>query len=185
MILLVGAARTGKDTIGAYLKQHHGYARASFAKPLYNAIGPLYGIDTFELMGDKEATIERRQRSVRDLVQDLGDHVRTVCGPRILIDRLVERTRAAGDWQTGHPLVITDGRTEAEVDWVRAQGGRIWWVRSDNAQLVRPHGTERVEGLRLKVHQPDDATITNNGTIEALYVQVDRALFVMRNPVAA
>jgi hypothetical protein len=77
-------------------------------------------------------------------------------------------------------MVITDGRTEVEVDWVRSVGGRVWWVRADNAQLVRPHATERVEGLRIKLQQPDDFTITNNGTIEALYLQVDCALFTMR-----
>jgi hypothetical protein len=185
LVLLVGPGRCGKNIIGTYLKQHHGFARHGFAKPLYDAAMVLYGVEPMTLVAeDKEAILPRLERSLRELVQDLGDHARATCGQDILIRRLRERATARGDWRQSD-IVITDGRTEAEIDWARSEGASIWWVNRPNAPLVRDHGTERVEALRIKLYQPHDFSITHTGTIEDLYLQADRAIFAMRNAVAA
>jgi hypothetical protein len=185
IILLVGPGRCGKDTIGTYLKQHHGFARHAFAKPLYDAAMVLYGIEPMTLLAEnKEAPITRLDRSLREIVQELGDHARATCGRDILIRRLRERATARGDWRQSD-IVITDGRTEAEIDWARSEGASIWWVSRPSAPAVRDHATERTEALRIKLFLPYDFSITNTGTVEDLYLQVDRALFAMRNAVAA
>jgi hypothetical protein len=178
-ILLVGHGRAGKDSIGDYLKKRHGFARAAFARPLYDAIQPLYGLDALQLLtADKEAVVPSRGRSIRQLVQHLGDHVRAECGEEILIKRLIERCMARGEWMQCD-LVITDGRTDREIEWARSQGAAVWWVRRPGAPAVLPHSTEAIAWLHSKHHQPGDATFVNDGTLEQLYEAVDAALATM------
>jgi hypothetical protein len=180
LVLLVGAGRTGKDTVGAYLKRRRGFARASFAKPLYDALQPLYGISALDVLdADKEAIIPRLGRSLRELVQHLGDHVRQELGPDILIRRLVERTVARGEWaQTD--LVITDGRLDIEIEWARHQGAAIWWISRENAVPVRPHATESIGAVRVKQFYEGDIVLKNDGAPEQLFEQVDRAIAAHR-----
>lgn len=179
-VILVGAGRVGKDTVGQYLKLRHGFAKASFARPLYDAIGPLYGVMPCEyLFGDKDAPITRLGRSVRELLQHLGDQIREEAGPDILIRRLVERSVARGEWMQTD-LVITDARADIEIEWARQQGAIVWWVRRPGAPDVRPHHTESIAALHLKQFRDGDFTIVNEGTPEALYQQVDSAIAATR-----
>lgn len=174
LILLVGAGRTGKDTIGDYLKTRHGFSKAAFAKPLYEALGVLYGVSPVEWLADKDAIIPRLGRSPRELLQHLGDHARRECGPDILIRRLVERTVARGEWKQAN-LVITDGRMDYEVEWARPQGASIWWLRRDNAPPVRPHQTESIGALHVKQYREGDFVLYNHGA-DALIGQVEDVL---------
>lgn len=179
LVILVGHGRAGKDTVGEYLKRHHGFARAAFAKPLYDALMPLYGVSALDLLdADKEAIIPRLGRSIRELVQHLGDHVRQELGPDILIRRLVERAVARGEWmQTS--LAITDGRMDLEVEWARQQGAAVWWIVRRDAPPVRPHLTESA-AVRVKQFQDGDAVIENDGTPAELFAKVDAAARVTK-----
>lgn len=179
-VLLVGAGRTGKDTIGDHLKRRRGFARTSFARPLYDAIMPLYGITPLEILTeDKEAIIPRLGRSLREIVQHLGDHAKSELGPDILIRRLVERCVARGEWMQTD-LVVTDGRTDLEIEWARRSGASVWWIRRDNAPPVRPHYTESIAALHIKHAQPGDILINNGGTEDDLFDQVDAALLTLK-----
>jgi len=180
IVLLVGAGRTGKDTIGQYLKQRQGFARTSFARPLYDAIQPLYGVCPTEfLFSDKDAPIVRLGRSVRELLQHLGDQIRAEAGPDILIRRLVERCVARGEWMQTD-LVITDGRTDIEIEWARQRGAIVWWIRRPAAPDVRPHHTESIAALHIKHFREGDFTIVNEGSEAQLFQSVDSVLEVMR-----
>jgi hypothetical protein len=181
-ILLVGAGRTGKDTIGEHLKRRRGFARTSFARPLYDAVQPLYGIDALELLAeDKDAIIPRLGRSLREIVQHLGDHARAELGPDILIRRLVERCVARGEWMQTD-FVITDGRTDLELEWARQQGASVWWIRRQNAPPVRPHPTESIGAMHIKHGKPADVVINNDGGEDELLDQVDAQLLRMKAP---
>lgn len=179
IVLLVGAGRTGKDTIGDYLKRHRGFARTAFAKPLYEALQTLYGVDPVEyLVDDKDAPLPRLNRSVRELLQHLGDHVRAEGGPEILINRLVQRCKQRGEWGQCD-IVITDGRTDLEIEWARANGAAVWWVYRKLTTAVRPHHTESIAALHIKHALPGDFRLDNDGTTEQLYERIDAALEAM------
>lgn len=176
LIVLVGPGRVGKDTIGEYLKKHRGFARTSFARPLYDAVMPLYGISPLEILTeDKEAIIPRLGRSLRETIQHLGDHVRSEMGPDILIRRLEERLVARGQWKCCD-LVVTDARTDLEIEWARRNDAAVWWVRRDNAPPVRPHTTESIPALHIKHYRQGDFVLDNGGTREELFELVDVAL---------
>lgn len=175
LIVLVGPAYSGKAIIAQHLKRMHGFAVAPLAQPLYDALQPLHGIAPSEyLRHDQEATIPRLGRSVREIVQTLGDHLRAELGPDILIRRLVERAVERGQWRQTD-MVIPDVRTDLEVEWARREGAIVWWVRRPNAPEARPHHTERIAAIHLKQVQPGDRTLVFDGTQEQLLEAVDAA----------
>jgi dephospho-CoA kinase len=174
MVVLVGRAGVGKDAIGQYLKRQHGFARLAFADPLREVAMSVYGVAPAELLERKEEIIPRLGRSPREILQACGDHARELLGRDIFIRRLVERAVERGVWNGD--LVITDARTEAELDFAREQGAAVWWVERPAAAEVRPHPTEAIAKLRIAHQSPRDRHLVNAGTLEELYEQVDAAL---------
>lgn len=174
--MLVGVGRCGKDTIGNYLKRRHSFAKMAFTDPLFDGLRVLYGVAPAEVLDDdKEKTITRLGKSVRELVQDLGDHVRAELGQDILIRRLVDRAIERGDWKNS-PLVITDGRRPLEITWAREARATVVWVTRSDAPAVRPHHTEAIAMLRKTHYREGDCELVNDGTPEQLYEQVDAIL---------
>lgn len=168
--------RCGKGTIGNYLKRRHSFAKMAFADPLYDGIRAVYGVTVAECLDeDKERLLTRLGKSVRELVQDLGDHARGELGQDILIRRLADRAMERGDWKNA-PLVITDGRRPLEVEWARVARATVVWVTRTNAPPVRPHHTEAITMLREKHYREGDCELVNDGTAEQVYEQVDAIL---------
>jgi hypothetical protein len=123
--------------------------------------------------------IPRLGRSVRELLQRLGDHVRGELGADILLRRLVEGLEARCKWNDGgrsrrswSPIAASSSRSIGRAE----HGASVWWISRPNAPLARPHATEGVAAVRLRCYQPGDITISNDGTEEQLAEQVDAAL---------
>jgi hypothetical protein len=155
IIALAGATRADRDAIGRVLKQQHGFALYHFARPLYDAIGPLYGLTAMDWLFDDMIDVvhERIGKTPRQLIQALEVHVREQAGSDILIQRLVEMATARGEWQREQDLVITDLETAAELHWLRIVGGQVWWVRREGA----PNTT--AEKLMLTGYQAQDEVL--------------------------
>jgi hypothetical protein len=177
LIALVGNANSNKAAIADYLKKRHGFARLGLADPLRQALHVLYGFSYLDALTlDRDAPHARLGgRSYRELMQALGDHVRATMGPMFLMQRLVECAVARGDWKNA-ALVVTDVRLPHELAWARAQGATIVWVYRPGAHLAAPHVTENVPAMRMELGQPDDASLTDEGTLEQLFEQVDAVL---------
>jgi hypothetical protein len=137
----------------------------------------LYRLRAGEILaGDRDSPISRLHgRTMRELLQRLGDHARGELGPDVFTSALVDRAVEAGDW-FGSSLVVSDVRLERELDWAREEGARVWWISAREGPRPRPHITEGIAALRVKCYQDGDASIANVGTLEQLFEHVDRVL---------
>lgn len=172
IIAIAGAQGAGRKTIGKLLKHRHGFATAAFAQPVHDAINSLYGVSWADLLFNTDRPIEGLLgKSPRQLADSLADHARSQSASDILIRRLVERTMARGEWGQ-QDLVITDLTLASEIHWLRIVGGHIWWTRRPGA--AGP--SEAIEKLALEYWGPGDTAIINDGSIEALELQVTTAV---------
>jgi hypothetical protein len=177
MLFLIGPGRCGKNTVGEYLHQRHGFAQSAIAKPLYDAVQAAYGLTVDELNApDKERVIARVGKSLRELLQTWGDQLRQMHGPDVLLDRMKHSLEECGKWESAD-IVVTDGRLGREIEWARKHFASVWWItRPGPSAAIRDHSTERIESLRSTHYRPGDITLSNDGTLEQLYEQADEAL---------
>ena len=172
LIGLTGKARSGKDTIAAYLWHSAGFTRIAFADPLKLAAQNIFGLTDGQTWDDelKEVVIDRIGMSPRQIFQKLGtEAVRNVFGE----DTWTKR------WMVGYSLfeesddiVVPDVRFDNESGLIRSLGGVIVEVRRGPG-LVGSTGTHPSEhGLSTL----PDFVIENNGTLDDLYAQVEGVL---------
>lgn len=173
---ITGKAGAGKDTIGDYLVQHHGFLKFAFANPLKCMIDTAFGPIAWSDRRVKETPLPKIGKSPRELAQTLGlEWGRQVVHPDvwvILMEQAVAEVERA-EWAGAagvEGVVITDVRFENEADWIRARGGEVWHVRRDTAG-VADHPSEN--GIALK---EGDGVFLNHSTIDDLYGAVERAL---------
>lgn len=187
LIGIVGFARTGKDTVGNYLAEQHGFTRLASADLLRDV---LYGANPFiEIhrgaiagLGDVYRESVRLQAivddigwerakleypEVRRLLQDLGtEGVRRVLGADTWINETLRRAAAIAG-----PVVITDTRFPNEAALTKQAGGVTWRVDRPGVGALNDHASER-HIMTICV----DAVINNDGTLEDLYARVDAEL---------
>lgn len=169
LVGFAGYARCGKDTAGAYLVNHYGFARRSFADVLREVLyrtdplvpyrhddtGHLHFVPLRLLVDWKgweaaKAAEPEHPHGVRSLLQRLGtDAGRNVLGQNVWVDAatrdLPERT------------VFTDVRFPNEADGIRERGGRV-------VRLVRP-GTGPVND------HPSETALDGYGYDATLYAE--------------
>lgn len=178
MIGLGGYARSGKDTVGQYLVERHGYTRLAFADAIRDVayrLDPVVETDRYnegfvrlsDLVDMHGWEAAKADADVRRLLQRLGtDAVRSVLGDGLWIHAL-DRQVVGVD-----RVVITDVRFPNEVEYVRlARGGQLWWVFRDGVSAINGHASEHAVGRTVF-----DLGIYNNGTLEQLYEQIDKRL---------
>ena len=124
---LCGKKRAGKDTIGNYLVQKHGFYRLAFADPLKVACQEIFGLSHDQTWGDEKDTIDPYwKHSPRELFQTIGTdllrkNMSTYC-PNITeniwiksMDRKIQMLIKKGYQK----FVITDVRFPDEFDYVK------------------------------------------------------------------
>jgi len=176
LIGLTGKARSGKDTVGAWLKKHCRMHTTYFAEPIKEGCRAMFGLTDAQLFGDqKETVIEKYGCSPRQLMQWAGTEFgRQMVHPDVWLMQTEDKWRAlqgAGSCIHGTlcgGLAVTDVRFENEAAMIRRLGGVVIHVDRPDVQQVAGHVSERgiefVEGDRL---------IVNDGTLAELYDQVD------------
>jgi len=172
IIGLTGKARSGKDTVGKYLCENHGYARVSFAGPLKDMIGALLKLSPDELELNKDNQLPVIGYSPRELLQTLG----TEWGRQILHENfwvdiaraeilsLQQRNECSG-------IVITDVRFENEATVIRDMGGIMAHIDRDCSIHIPKHSSEK--GIKM---DEEDYLIYNIGNKEELWDQVEYLL---------
>ena len=175
IIGLSGFRGSGKDTVAAYLVKEHEFERRAFADPLKRSVAALFNIpfsDIDKMKNDPKCDVSLNPlvaMTFREFLQRYGTEAhRDVFGE----DFWLEYTLPANGHYSGNLICITDLRFSNEAERIKQLGGRIWFInRITNRSVVDPHSSEIIDfGV--------DYTIDNTGTIEDLYVEVERALNV-------
>ncbi|MGI5404135.1 hypothetical protein ACQEVG_32735 [Streptomyces sp. CA-135486] len=171
---IIGRARVGKDTAGAWLVDNRGYRRVSFADPLRGcalALDPIVntrrsGGDTFitrlaelvEMYGWERAKDEYPE--VRRTLQRIGQGVRAIDEDFWLRTALKKVTEAN---ENGVPVVITDVRYPNEADSLRRAGFHLVYVDRPGV----PQIDHESEGALTA--EDADHIVINNGSVADLH----------------
>lgn len=182
MIGVSGYARAGKDTVGAYLRDNHGFTRLAFADTLKRfalAINPIVDATLHDgevqlcrlydelSAGQFDWEAAKENPEVRALLQRIGtEGGRNVLGENVWVDATLSGVDPHADsW------VITDVRFPNEAAAIKGRGGLVWRVERVGTEPVNAHPSETALD-----DYPFDALIENNGTLEDLHSRVDEFL---------
>lgn len=193
VIAMHGDPGSGKDTVGGYLVEHHGYTRLAFAdrlKEACEALNPIIGYrddlqlrnqladgehPTFVPMRLQEAVArygwdeaKRLYPEVRRTQRYLATEVvRDLVDPTYWVDYVEAQIP---DYER---VVITDLRFPNEAEMVWRHSGQIWWVK-------RPDSPYHFDmNHRSEDWHPSsewDVPIRNAGTLEDLHEMIESAL---------
>ncbi|RKR79189.1 deoxynucleotide monophosphate kinase family protein [Marinobacter nauticus] len=174
LIGIAGKARSGKDTVAAYLVKKHGLLKYSFADPMKAGIKEMFGLTEQHVNGDlKEIVIPWLGVSPRRLMQTLGtEWGREMIRPDLwvmLAQRQWDQIRQPTADTFNGGMIVPDIRFEEEAAFIRRNGGLVIHMFRDDLQLVEAHKSE--SGVCF---MDGDWLIENNGTIDDLYNELSR-----------
>lgn len=197
IIGVCGFIGSGKDTAADYLVNFHGFRRESFASSLKDAVASVFGWDRQMLEGRTTESRAWREKSdawwssrlnrditPRWILQHWGTEViRDGFHDDMWIASLENKIRTSRD-----NIVITDCRFPNEIKAIRAQGGKIIWVKRGKlpswyeVAKFANQGQETFQTTlkHLNIHASEtawvgtqfDAEIDNNDSIENLFLQL-------------
>lgn len=113
---LIGAPRVGKDSVAQFLQESRGFKPMAFADRIKEEFGVTN--EDFEA-----AKIAGNIEELRDKLWDFSAEKKRI-NPRYFIDLVTESIK-----ETSDSVVVTDIRTQDELEAVTEVGGRIYWVR--------------------------------------------------------
>jgi len=174
-ICLSGVSGAGKDTVGSLLARHHGFQRVAIADPMKAVLMTLFQLGPEQLWGDGRNTVDPRLgRAPRELYQRFGQ-VCVELDPEVWLRPF--RMRVEAILASGGRVVCTDLRTSAEWTAARELGAALWLIERPGAGApgaLASHATERDAAGADRTRF--DTVLLNDGTLEALNLQVDQAL---------
>ena len=159
-------ARTGKDTVAAYLNQDHAFVRVAFADALKAACCTIFGLTQKQANGaDKEAIDPFWNTTPRDILQRVGTEcLRRGFGDDVWIKALERRVE--GLVSQGVSVVVTDVRFPNEAEAIKKWGGVL--VRVDRKVAPTIGGSSHASEVSLVNYSGWDAVLKNEGTLEEL-----------------
>jgi len=186
---LMGAAGSGKNTVGDYLNSEYGFAEELFAWSLKQAVQTIFCIPDdimFDRVKREEPLFHWPGWTVRTLLQFVGTELfrnqvdRDVWVKSLALRVKEERAKRASPLSRQPPmekLMITDVRFPNELD---ALSNLIDDAKSHSIKVVRPGVDGKVIGIKnheSETHDMEaDFTIVNDGTIENLWEKVDKLM---------
>jgi Deoxynucleotide monophosphate kinase len=179
---IAGKARSGKDTIGEYMRDEYDFKLYSFASPIKEAASKMFGIPLhvfYDGEHDREEVIPYWGFSPREILQKLG----TECG-RDVFRKDIWLKRGLHEWEnfkndyeiymeskpsspTYSGMIFTDVRFDNEADAIRERGGKIIHIIRDAAETVSEHTSEA-----CIIMDSDDIVVYNNDSLEDLYINI-------------
>jgi deoxynucleotide monophosphate kinase-like protein len=177
---IIGRARVGKDTAGAWLCEHRGYVRVAFADAVRDVALRTDPIVSIWPEPDGEPASARLSQvieweswdaakdqhpEVRRILQETGMAIRAH-DPDFWLRIALDKTKVAND--AGHPVVITDVRFPNEAESLKRAGFALVYID-------RP-GVEHLDHASEGALTSEDAhyTIHNVGTVDDLHGTVRR-----------
>ena len=178
LVGLCGFARTGKDTVGAYLAERHGYERRAFAdklRELAAAIDPWASDEDFithvryseALASHGYEKAKDEFPEIRRFLVALGKGVREVLGQNTWVDAVLPDALP----DDHPPLVITDVRYPNEAARIRRLGGEVWYVVRRGVGPANDEEDESIGGILQRGLW--DVVLTNSGTVQDLLDNVE------------
>lgn len=168
-IALIGGARSGKDTIGNYLVENHGFKRLAFGDELKKK---------FSMVFDKNINEENKCRE--DLIL-FGQACREI-NPLVWVNALDTQYIRDKSANRNQNFVITDVRQENEVRWALENGFSLVKVITSD-ELAMERALELGEYLDVNNELDQLAKtidtfyyIENNSTIEDLEDRIEDIL---------
>lgn len=161
---VAGFARSGKDTFADYLVTK-GWQKWAIAEPIkWLAIAGHPRVE--RVVADHGWEFAKRALWVRPLLQNIGATIRSEFGDVFLIDLLFEKVDDSG---LEAPVVVSDVRTQAEIDYIRRRGGKT-------VRIVR-NGVGPANGDVTERYLQCDYELLNDGTtVEQLHESIDNFL---------
>lgn len=182
IIGITGRKSNGKDTLGSYLVENHGYKRIAFADALKDASKCIFSLNDEQLYGNsKEKIDEFWQVTPRQILQFVGtdlfrNHLAELI-PWVSNDIWVQVVKKKiQDELKNDPhtkFVITDVRFQNEIDLVKSFNGLTVRVERKSANTTIDLHQSELEIETLCV----DLVITNDDTIENLCVNFTNMLY--------
>jgi hypothetical protein len=179
---LTGKKGHGKDTVGSYLVEHHGFERASFAEPMKASASAALGVTVDDLEGWKNNPhaivavglkvedgymVTHTEQTIRSYLQRYGTEAHREIpefGENVWTDMIVSKIDAARERAFG--VVVTDVRFDNEAEVIRAAGGTI-------VKVYDPRKDDDGADTHASEQLPEaDWTLWNGGTFEDLYKAV-------------
>lgn len=177
LIGITGKKRSGKDTVGDYLKEQFGYSSYAFADPVKQTAQVMFGLTNDEMDNDnKEAVIKRWGFSYRQMLQIIG----TDCGRNMFRDDIwilraqdeldKIKTQAICNRQNKNYVVVTDCRFNNEAELIKNNGGIVICIERDTEYNDTHSSESGVDNRYIDYH------VKNDGTIDELHQQIETIL---------
>lgn len=169
LIGIAGTDGSGKDSLGEYLRDEHGWVFISATDSL------------------RAEARRRGDRLGRDTLRLISAEWRREHGLGVLVDRAVETYRKDSD-TNAKGLVIASLRNPGEADRIHELGGKVVWVDADqrvryNRIHARNRGSEdhvtfeefQVEEKAQSQYSGDEATLNLNAVKAKADVRIDNS----------
>ncbi|MGW2950773.1 deoxynucleotide monophosphate kinase family protein [Streptomyces eurythermus] len=180
---IIGRARSGKDTAGAWFVEQRGYRRVALADPLKEAalrLDPIIMRDSWvdhggdrqehweivrlaEIVEDEGWEGAKSYPEIRRTLQELGAAMRSL-DEDFWLRQALKKTQEAND--AGTPVVITDVRYRNEAESLKRAGFHLIYIERPGV----PHLDHESEGAL----GPEAARylVRNDGTVDELHAQL-------------
>ena len=161
IIAFCGEKGSGKSTAAEALETYlGGILRRSFASPLKESCGALFGLTDAQLYGDEKEIVDPRYgRTPREILQGVGTFYRETYGADFWVQALARRIE-------GPIAVIDDCRYPNEAAWIRERGGLVIGIRRPGVGGADGHASERL--MREHWEEMIDLEIVNDGDLREL-----------------
>ena len=206
LITLVGLKGSGKDTVGQYFEQQHGYTTISFADSLKDCVAAIFGWDRTMMEGRTPKSRIWREENDTWWAERLGLEF---FSPRVAMtsfgtdimrkhfdDNIWLHNTERKIQEISGPVVITDTRFPNELEMIRNLGGKVFRVTRGRdpdwfelAQQATGHDAElrmcaAHELHALGIHESEwllvgaiaDHTLNNDMTIADLWMQCEKLM---------
>lgn len=168
-IALCGYARSGKDTVAAYLVVHYAFVRFAFADEMKRY--------AYEIFGAPEDG-----KKPRDLLQFFGETMR-LRDEKVWVRKMFDNIERYGrEWKLPFNVVVTDLRLPVEYEALREQGYVFIRVNATSgARIGRMVAEGDAFNLDSLTHETEryidtfqcEYELYNDGGFTALYQQID------------
>lgn len=186
LIALGHKAQSGKDVAARYLEKRYEFRSLAFAEPLKRMVAAAFPGVTMdhlhvESLKMREVPFWPNESPAR-MCQRIAQGVRSEYGQDFWAQIAKRRLEAEGFFEPRSKLrfVITDMRTPAEAEMVKAWGGhavKIFRDRALRGDIGRPedHWTE----IALDDFEGWTDVVVNNGTLAELHGQLDAVVHAL------
>jgi dephospho-CoA kinase len=180
IIGITGKKGSGKDTIGNYLVDNHGFKRLAFADTLKDVCKLVFGLDHDQLYRPelKEVKDSYWEHSPREILQTVGtDLFRDTLSEKLenmdqnIWIRSLEKKIMKNIDEGNTKFVITDVRFKNEYEFIKKYNGIVWSItRNIDNNNNDNHKSEN----ELKEYELEyDNIFVNNKKLVDLYLDVE------------